>query len=118
DSQVKTMETSMIPVVQTQVRGGEIQTEISFSALAAASKSPKSQGNWLLDSCCSRHMTGNQGLFLQLSSVAGDIFVKFGDGKRLKAQGIGQVTTPLGQLEALYVPQLCANLLSVSQLNK
>jgi hypothetical protein len=79
DSQVKTMETSMIPVVQTQVRGGEIQTEISFSALAAASKSPKSQGNWLLDSCCSRHMTGNQGLFLHLSSVAGDIFVKFGD---------------------------------------
>ena len=118
DSQVKTMETSMIPVVQTQVRGGEIQTEISFSALAAASKSPKSQGNWLLDSCCSRHMTGNQGLFLHLSSVAGDIFVKFGDGKRLKAQGIGQVTTPLGQLEALYVPHLCANLLSVSQLNK
>jgi hypothetical protein len=45
-------------------------------------------------------------------------FVKFGDGMKLQATGIGQVITPIGQLEAIYVPQLCANLLSVSQLNK
>jgi hypothetical protein len=43
--------------------------------------------------------------------------IKFGDGKKLQAQSIGQIITPLGVLsDALFVPHLCANLISVSQL--
>ncbi len=101
-----------------QERFDAIQTEISFSALSQASKSKKSRGSWLLDSCCSTHMSGDASLFTNLSLVQPGTFVKFGDGKRLEAQGFGQVITPIGQLGALYVPQMCANLLSVSQLNK
>lgn len=98
--------------------GEEIDAEISFSALDAASKLPKSHGSWLLDSCCSRHMSGDLELFYSIQDISTPTFVNFGDGKRLMAQGSGQVITPIGPVEAIYVPHLCANLLSVSQLNK
>ncbi len=98
--------------------GDEIHTEHSFASLHAADKSPIHRGNWLLDSGCSRHMSGDRSLFDKLSTLERPVFVKFGDGKRLKAQGSGQVTTPIGTLMAIYVPQLCANLLSVHQLNQ
>ena len=119
DSHVEeTLDTSNNSVDLYQEKSDEIQTEISLSALFEASKSRKSRGSWLLDSCCSSHMSGDESLFTSLSSMDSATFVKFGDGKRLKAQGFGQVLTPIGQLEALFVPQMCANLLSVSQLNK
>lgn len=105
--------------IPSQVGGGdEICTEHSFASLNAADKSPITKGNWLLDSGCSRHMSGDRSLFNKLNSLERPVFVKFGDGKRLKAQGSGQVTTPIGILTAIYVPQLCANLLSVHQLNQ
>jgi len=92
-----------------------IQTEINFSA---ATKYSSVKDLWLIDSGCSRHMTGDKNLFHQLRDLEDEIFVKFGDGKLLQASGVGQVATVIGQIDALYVPQLCANLLSVHQLNQ
>jgi hypothetical protein len=93
-------------------------SEHCFSSLILAKDSPNSRGHWLLDSGCSRHMTGDYTLFRKIKSLDISTFVKFGDGKRLQALGYGQVSTPIGVVEALYVPHLCANLLSVSQLNR
>ena len=45
------------------------------------------------------------------------VHIKFGDGKVIDAAGSGQVTTPIGKVDALFVPGLCANLLSVLELN-
>ena len=72
---------------------------------------------WLLDSCCSQHMSGDAALFEDLTPMNHVVSIKFGDGKFLQAKGSGQVTTPLGRLRAIFVPNLCANLLSVHQLN-
>jgi hypothetical protein len=56
-------------------------------------------------------------LFISMRDTNANTFVKFGDGKKLQAKGYGAVATPIGTLEALYVPNLCVNLMSVSQLN-
>lgn len=63
-------------------------------------------------------MSGDEMLFDEIKPIQRDTFVKFGDGERLKVEGSGQVTTPLGTLTALFVPHMSANLLSVSQLNQ
>ena len=48
---------------------------------------------WYLDSGCSRHMTGNKGLFKTL--VEGKIgTVTFGDGSKSVIRGIGTVDIP------------------------
>jgi hypothetical protein len=78
DSQVEAMDISMNSVDSNQERNDEIQAEISLSALAEASKSSKSKGSWLLDSCCSKHMSGDGSLFASLSPVPVETFVKFG----------------------------------------
>jgi hypothetical protein len=96
----------------------EIVAEHAFSALVAAQESKKTAGNWFLDSCCSRHMTKDASLFHSIQPLKTQISVKFGDGFRLQAQGHGLVVTPLGSLDALYVPKMCANLLSVHHLNQ
>ena len=58
-----------------QERNDLIQAEIIFSALAEASKSSKTRGSWLLDSCCSKHMSGDESLFATLSPLDTSIFV-------------------------------------------
>lgn len=63
-------------------------------------------------------MSGDAQLFENLLPLETPTFVKFGDGERLEAQGCGRVITPIGSVEAIYVPNLCANLLSVHELNK
>ena len=70
---------------------------------------------WYLDSGCSRHMTGNKGLFKTLSK--GKIgTVTFGDGSKSVIRGIGTVDIPgLPVFEDVwYVDELKANLLSIS----
>jgi hypothetical protein len=107
-------EESLCAIVPPQVsEGEEIQAEHSFSALLT----PVVHASWLLDSCCSQHMSGNENLFISMRDTNTNTFVKFGDGKKLQAKGYGAVATPIGTLDALYVPNLCVNLMSVSQLN-
>jgi len=91
------------PVQDSQNPQTVIQTKINFSA---ATKYSSVKDLWLIDSGCSRHMTGDKNLFHQLRDLEDEIFVKFGDGKLLQASGVGQVTTVIGQIDALYVPQL------------
>ena len=69
---------------------------------------------WCLDSGCSRHMTGNKGLFKTL--FEGTIgTVTFGDGSKSVIRGIGTVDIPgLPVFEDVwYVNGLKANLLSI-----
>ncbi|EPS69339.1 hypothetical protein M569_05427, partial [Genlisea aurea] len=75
---------------------------------------------WIIDSGCSNHMTYDSQNFstLDRSYVA---FVKVGDGRSLKVQGIGTVTieSDNGSVainDVLFVPSLTVNLLSVGQL--
>ena len=72
---------------------------------------------WYLDSGCSRHMTGNKGLFKTL--FEGKIgTVTFGDGSKSVIKGIGTMDIPgLPVFEDVwYVDGLKANLLSISQI--
>ena len=72
---------------------------------------------WYLDSGCSKHMTGNKGLFKTL--FEGKIgTVTFGDGSKSVIRGIGTVDIPgLPVFEDVwYVDGLKANLLSVNQI--
>ena len=72
---------------------------------------------WYLDSSCSRHMTGNKGLFKTL--FEGKIgTVTFGDGSKSVIRGIGTVDIlglPVFE-DVWYVDGLKANLLSISQI--
>ena len=72
---------------------------------------------WYLDNGCSRHMTGNKGLFKTL--FEGKIgTVTFGDESKSMIRGIGIVDIPgLSVFEDVwYVDGLKANLLSISQI--
>ena len=72
---------------------------------------------WYLDSGCSRHMTGNKGLFKTL--FEGKIgTVTFGDGNKSVIRGIGTVDIPKLPVfeDVWYVNGLKANLLSISQI--
>ena len=72
---------------------------------------------WYLDSGCSRHMTGNKGLFKTL--FEGKIgTVTFGDGSKSMIKSIRTVDIPgLPVFEDVwYVNGLKANLLSISQI--
>ncbi|XP_021979799.1 uncharacterized protein LOC110875915 [Helianthus annuus] len=71
---------------------------------------------WHVDSGCSRHMTGLKELLKNFRFIDGD-FVSFaGDEKGGKIVGIGDVVSEALTLENVnYVPELCYNLMSVSQ---
>ena len=72
---------------------------------------------WYLDSGCSRHMTGNKGLFKTL--FEGKIgTVTFGDGSNSVIRGIGTVDIPRLPVfeDVWYVDGLKANLLNISQI--
>ena len=72
---------------------------------------------WYLDSGCSRHMTGNKGLFKTL--FEGKIgTVTFGDGSKSVIRGIGTVDIlglPVFE-DVWYIDGLKANLLNISQI--
>ncbi|XP_035830756.1 uncharacterized protein LOC118480154 [Helianthus annuus] len=71
---------------------------------------------WHVDSGCSRHMTGLKELLKNFRFIDGD-FVSFaGDEKGGKIVGVGDVVSEVLTLENVnYVPELCYNLMSVSQ---
>ena len=71
---------------------------------------------WHVDSGCSRHMTGLKELLKNFRFIDGD-FVSFaGDEKGGKIVGMGDVVSEALTLENVnYVPELCYNLMSVSQ---
>ncbi|XP_021995650.1 uncharacterized protein LOC110892812 [Helianthus annuus] len=71
---------------------------------------------WHVDSGCSRHMTGLKELLRNFWFIDND-FVSFtGDEKGGKIIGIGNVVSEALTLENVnYVPELCYNLMSVSQ---
>ena len=74
---------------------------------------------WYLDSGCSKHMTGNKGLFKTL--FEGKIgTITFGDGSKSVIRGIGTVDIlglPVFE-DVWYVDGLKANLLSISQIGR
>lgn len=71
---------------------------------------------WYLDSGCSRHMTGDKAMFVNLTSHNGGD-VTFGDNNKGKVVGIGNVVNKsLSISDVLYVKGLKHNLLSISQL--
>ncbi|XP_035841320.1 uncharacterized protein LOC110919247 [Helianthus annuus] len=71
---------------------------------------------WHVDSGCSRHMTGLRELLKNFRFIDGDFLSFAGDEKGGKIVGVGDVVSEALTLENVnYVPELCYNLMSVSQ---
>ena len=72
---------------------------------------------WYLDSGCSRHMTGDKNLFMDLKPKNGGDFT-FGDNSKGKIEGIGIIDNKSSIFieNVLLVNGLKHNLLSISQL--
>jgi hypothetical protein len=49
------------------------------------------EDTWLIDSGCSRHMTGNKKWFSSLTPLSHKEYVTFGDDKKGKVLGIGVI---------------------------
>ena len=80
--------------------------------LAARVKSTQ----WILDSGCTRHMSGDKAQFLSLQMKKGGR-VTIGDSKTLQILGKGKIGNKLISIDKVqYVKGLKYNLLSISQL--
>jgi hypothetical protein len=71
---------------------------------------------WLLDSGCSRHMTGDRGWFSSLVPVVTKRYITFGDNGRVLSEGEIKVSDKITLGRVALVQSLGYNLLSVSQL--
>jgi hypothetical protein len=73
---------------------------------------------WLMDSGCSRYMTGNKKWFSSLIPLSHKEYVTFGDDKKGKVLGTGviKVNDCFTLNDVALVDRLRYNLLSVSQL--
>src|SRR6266498_3359901 len=73
---------------------------------------------WLIDSGCSRHMTGNTRWFTNLTPVMHKEYITFGDNGRGRVRSVGSIKVNDGFVlsEVALVESLHFNLLSVSQL--
>ncbi|WVZ76248.1 hypothetical protein U9M48_024236 [Paspalum notatum var. saurae] len=73
---------------------------------------------WIMDSDCSRHMTGHHKWFSSLNPVSTKEYITFGDNGRGKVLGVGSVSlsAKLSLREVAFVWNLGFNLVSVSQL--
>jgi hypothetical protein len=73
---------------------------------------------WLMDSSCSRHMTGNKKWLSSLTPLSHKEYVTFGDDKKGKVLGIDviKVNDCFTLNDVALVDRLRYNLLSVSQL--
>jgi hypothetical protein len=69
---------------------------------------------WLIDSSCSRHMTGDRGWFSSLVPVETRRFITFGDNGRGRVLSEGEIKVTLRRVAI--VQSLVYNLLSMSQL--
>ncbi|WVZ52103.1 hypothetical protein U9M48_003193 [Paspalum notatum var. saurae] len=73
---------------------------------------------WIMDSGCSRHMTGHRKWFSSLNPVSTKEYITFGDNGQGKVMGVGSVSlsAKLSLREVAFVRNLRFNLVSVSQL--
>ncbi|WVZ76462.1 hypothetical protein U9M48_024438 [Paspalum notatum var. saurae] len=73
---------------------------------------------WIMDSGCSRHMTGHRKWFSSLNPVSTKEYITFGDNGQGKVMGVGSVSlsAKLSLREIAFVRNLGFNLVSVSQL--
>jgi hypothetical protein len=71
---------------------------------------------WLMDSGCSRHMTGNKKWFSSLTPLSHKDYVTFGDDKKGMVLGIGviKVNDYFTLNDVALVDRLKYNLLSIS----
>ena len=73
-------------------------------------------GEWIIDSGCSRHMTGNKNAFTNLEICHGKI-VTFGDNSKGQVKGKGTISLNNVLIkDVLFVSNLKYNLISASQL--
>jgi hypothetical protein len=74
------------------------------------------EDTWLMDSNCSRHMTGNNKWFSSLTPLSYKEYVTFGDDKKGKVLGTGvfKVNDCFTLNDVSLVDRLRYNLLSVS----
>ena len=81
----------------------------------------QNENQWLLDTGCSNHLSGNKELFSDLDENF-HATVKLGDDSKLEVLGKGKIAIRLkdGSLnyisDVFYAPGICQNLLSVGQL--
>ncbi|WVZ63414.1 hypothetical protein U9M48_013048 [Paspalum notatum var. saurae] len=73
---------------------------------------------WIMDSGCSRHMTGHRKWFSSLNPVSTKEYITFEDNGQGKVMGVGSVSlsAKLSLREVAFVRNLGFNLVSVSQL--
>ncbi|WVZ81142.1 hypothetical protein U9M48_028558 [Paspalum notatum var. saurae] len=73
---------------------------------------------WIMDSGCSRHMTGHRKWFSSLNPVSTKEYITFGDNGQGKVMGVGSVSlsAKLSLREVAFVRNLGFNLVSISQL--
>ncbi|WVZ84713.1 hypothetical protein U9M48_031707 [Paspalum notatum var. saurae] len=73
---------------------------------------------WIMDSGCSRHMTGHRKWFSSLNLVSTKEYITFGDNGQGKVMGVGSVSlsAKLSLREVAFVRNLGFNLVSVLQL--
>ncbi|WVZ63739.1 hypothetical protein U9M48_013347 [Paspalum notatum var. saurae] len=73
---------------------------------------------WIMDSGCSRHMTGHHKWFSSLNPVSTKEYITFGDNGQGKVLGVGSVSlsAKLSLREVAFVWNMGFNLVSVSQL--
>jgi hypothetical protein len=76
------------------------------------------ENTWLMDSGCSRHMTGDKKWFSSLIPLSHKEYVIFGDDKKGKVLGTGviKVNNHFTLNDVALVDKLRYNLLSISQL--
>ena len=109
--------------------GDDEESEPCEISMPAISKdSPNSPKGWLLDSCCSRHMTSNRSAFV------GDLLpstrqIQCANGESMQAQGKGDIMIQWEERQdrqpksirirnVLYVPDAAENLISLGQLSE
>ena len=82
------------------------------------------RNSWILDSSATHHMTGNLDILHHLSPNSTFDNILAANGQSLSVKKIGNITitpfdsAPLHLSNVLYIPDLCANLISVGQLVK
>jgi hypothetical protein len=76
------------------------------------------ENKWLMDSGCSRHMTGDKEWFSSLNPLSHKEYVTFEDDKKGKVLGMGviKVNNNFTLKDDTLVDKLGYNLLSISQL--
>jgi hypothetical protein len=76
------------------------------------------ENTWLMDSGCSRHMTGDKKWFSSLIPLSHKEYVIFGDDKKGKVLGTGviKVNNHFTLNDVALVDKLRYNMLSISQL--